>query len=99
MADTPAPRSSFGAILLVALLAAAACRDEERGVSGDSWDCLCVLETDDAAAEAWVCALSAGEASEIATTCLGGERNAAVRFCDCIESTQEFCDLGQCVVR
>ena len=99
MADPPRPRPPVAGALLVLLVAVAACRDEERGVSGDSWECVCVLEQADGDVDAWVCALSAGEASQLATTCVADELGVATRFCDCIEAGQAFCELCQCALR
>jgi len=87
--------------LLTALtaLGGLSCREDERGVSGDSFNCLCVVEPDDRSVDVNACALSAGEASEIASPCVASELATDVRFCDCIVSTRPFCEIGECVIR
>ena len=91
--------SAVISITALTMLAGPGCREDERSVSGDSWNCLCVVEPTDTEIDVNVCALSAGEASQIATPCVASELAVAVRFCDCIVSTRPFCEPGECVIR
>ena len=97
----PCWRWPAAVILLGALttLAELGCREDERGVSGDSYDCLCVVEPADTEIDVNVCALSAGEASRLATPCVASALATEVRFCDCVVSTRPFCEIGECVIR
>lgn len=92
-------RRAIGVVLALLGLGSAGCRESERDVSGDSWDCLCVVEPDGAEVDATTCALTAGEAAELARACVGAELGVTPRFCDCLESRRPFCELGDCVVR
>ncbi len=87
---------------LYAMLALAAtasgCRDAEPSTSGQPWVCDCQIAQQAESAEARTCAITAGQAATIAEQCLESAGVIGVRFCDCLPSAAQFCDIGDCLL-
>ena len=84
-------------VSLAAVCASAACRGEERGVSGTPYVCDCQrsdqLDTRELVIS--VCAERVGEAMDESEAC-AADHGHEVSFCDCAEDTLTFCEPGEC---
>jgi hypothetical protein len=78
-------------LLFVALFVG--CRADETSISGQSYTCTCELEQQ-GEQEALICALDAGDAIDLAVSCV-----QAARFCYCVEDTLTWCEIDTCIVR
>lgn len=75
---------------------AVACRgDAETRVSGQPYACECELHDSGEEGRVTACASDAGEAIELARSCLIDD-GLDVRFCYCDEDSTTWCELGSC---
>jgi hypothetical protein len=79
-----------------------ACQSEEHPVSGHPYICVCVFPPEPPEADAVldVCAVTTGEAMEIARSCVVDKLELPeARYCDCAADEYRFCAIGACTFR
>ncbi len=90
--------SRVASILACLALLSLSCRQDDPSVSGQPYVCDCHFVTPDGNAELLlnVCEIRAGDAIDNAEACAVSEGFGDPQYCDCHESSAQFCDIGSC---
>ena len=90
---------SDSVVLVIAMMLLAGCREDGEPVSGQPYVCECHYVDSDQALLLNVCALSVGEAMDVAIDCAPSVSVGEPQYCDCLESSTNYCEIGSCSER
>jgi hypothetical protein len=86
-------------VILLAWVTLASCREDDQLVSGRPYVCDCHFPASEDELLLNVCEVTAGDAIATAHECAPSAGRGEPQYCDCLESSATFCDIGSCSER
>jgi hypothetical protein len=87
--------------MIMLAIASSGCRDDDEEVSGKAYVCACAFPPAEERDEVLVnaCAITTGEAMDLAGSCVATSGFPSPQYCDCSEDAPRFCTIGACSLR
>ena len=95
--EATSPRARVA--LVSALVALGGCREDGQAVSGQPYVCNCHFASTADELLLNVCEVTAGDAIAVAHDCAPAAGMGEPQYCDCLESSATFCEIGSCSER